>query len=87
MAKMPLWVALAFSSVRSRKLALYIVYGCAAFTAYCVPWPHYFGDQTWVTKIFLLDDWSWAVMMIPTTIWYWLSFMWIERNSTWEIPE
>jgi hypothetical protein len=87
MSKMPLWVALAYSSIRSRKLALYLVYGCAAFTAYCIPWTRFYGSQTWLEQAFLIDDWSWFAIMVPTTLWYWLGMRWIDSNQAWESSE
>jgi hypothetical protein len=82
---MPLWVSLAFSSIESRKVALWLVFGCVLFSAYCIPWANYFGSVDWVVKIFLIDDWSWFAMMVPITLWYWLSLKWIDNNSGWEI--
>jgi hypothetical protein len=85
--KMPLWVALAFSNIRSRKVALYLVYGCATFTAYCIPWTSFFVSKDWVEKVFLIDGWSWAAMMAPTTFWYWLGLRWMDRNNAWPSSE
>lgn len=84
---MPLWVAILFSNLRSRKVALRLVFGCAIFTIYCFPWANYFGNHDWVAKLFLLDDWSWIAMMAPTTLWYWLGLRWIDANSAWESLE
>lgn len=81
--KMPVWVALAFSSIESRKVALYFVYTCAAFTIYCFPWSRYFTNATWVAKIFLVDGWSWFVTSLACTLWYWLSLKWIDDHSGW----
>jgi hypothetical protein len=82
---MPLWVSLAFSSIESRKVALWLVFSCVLFSAYCIPWSNYFGSEDWVAKIFLIDDWNWFAMMVPITLWYWLSLRWIDNNSGWEI--
>lgn len=81
---MPLWVFLAFSSINTRKGALILIWICIVFSLYCIPWPKYFADQEWISKIFLIDDWSWIAMMVPMTIWYWLSMRWIDKNSAWE---
>ena len=81
---MPLWVFLAFSSINTRKGALTLTWACVVFTLYCIPWSLFFSDQTWVAKIFLIDDWSWLAMMVPMVIWYWLSLRWFDNNLAWE---
>ena len=80
---MPIWVFLAFSSITTRKGALLLIFACAAFTIYCIPWGLFFPDQDWVIKIFLIEDWSWVAMMVPITFWYWLSLRWVDNNSEW----
>jgi hypothetical protein len=85
--KQPIWVALAFSSIESRTTALYLIYGCAIFTAYCFPWLRYFSENTWVIKVFLVNDWSWFVVSLACTVWYWLSLKWIDNNSGWATAE
>ena len=35
---MPIWVYLAFSSIEKRQTALLLIYACAAFALYCIPW-------------------------------------------------
>ena len=37
-----------------------------------------------VSKLFLIKDWSWVAMMIPMTIWFWLSLKWVDKNAGWE---
>lgn len=81
---MPLWVFLAFSSINTRKGALILIWSCIVFSIYCIPWVKFFADQEWVSKIFLIDDWSWIAMMVPMIIWYWLSLRWIDKNAVWE---
>jgi hypothetical protein len=80
----PLWVFLAFSSIKTRKAALWLVWSCVVFTIYCIPWSVWLSDYEWVKLVFLVDDWSWFVMMIPITAWYWLSLRWVDRNASWE---
>jgi len=84
---MPLWVYLAFSSIRTRTGALLLLASSALFTAYCVPWSLLFTQQHWIGKIFLLDDWIWFAMMIPITLWYWLGIRWIDRNAAWAVAD
>ena len=81
---MPLWVFLAFSSINTRKGALTLIWGCAVFSLYCIPWSQFFADQEWVGNIFLIDDWSWLTMMVPMILWYWLSLKWIDKNTAWK---
>lgn len=81
---MPIWVYLAFSSIKTRKAALILIWACAIFTVYCIPWPLFAAEQTWVSKVFLIDDWSWVAMMVPITFWYWVSLKWVDRHSGWE---
>ena len=81
--KTPLWVSLVYANVHTRKMALIMVIFCVVFTFYCVPWVQ-FSKNSVVTKLFLIQDWSWFVMMIPMTIWYWISLKWVDKNAGWE---
>jgi len=77
---MPIWVFLAYSSINTRKAALWLIRACVAFSVYCV--------QDWVGTIFLIDDWSWLAMMVPITFWYWISLRWLDNHSGWEtVPQ
>lgn len=80
---MPIWVYLAFSSITKRTSALLLIYSCMAFSVYCVPWGLLFPDRKWAVQIFLIDDWSWMPIMVPMTLWYWLSLRWIDKNIGW----
>jgi hypothetical protein len=33
--------------------------------------------------LFLIDDWEWFAMMLPMTIWYWLSMKWVDKKRGW----
>ena len=81
--KTPLWVSLVYANVHTRKMALIMVIFCVVFTFYCVPWVQ-FSKSSVVTKLFLIEDWNWFVMMIPMTIWYWISLKWVDKNAGWE---
>jgi len=83
---MPLWVFLAFSSIETRKMALILTWSCVIFSVYCIPWVNY-TDNTLVSTIFLIDDWSWLAMMIPLCLWYWLSLRWLDKNAAWPSPK
>jgi hypothetical protein len=78
-----LWVYLAFSAIETRKGALLLVWGCLAFTLYCVPWPLLFTGSDWIARIFLINDWSWFAIMVPVTFWYWISLRWVDNNLGW----
>jgi hypothetical protein len=79
----PLWVSLAYASVPSRKVALWLIAISVLFTLYCVPWVK-FSSNPMIEKVFLLHDWWWFVSMIPLIIWYWLSLKWVDKNNGWE---
>ena len=81
----PLWVFLAFSAIESRKGALILIWSCVAFTIYCLPWNLFMGELLGELgkQIFLIEDWSWAGMMIPITLWYFASLIWMDRNDGW----
>ena len=81
--KTPLWVSLVYANVHTRKMALIMVIFCVVFTFYCVPWVQ-FSKSSVVTELFLIEDWSWFAMMIPMTIWYWISLKWVDKNAGWE---
>ena len=81
--KMPLWVLLAFSSISKRKHAIILIRVSIIFTAYCFPWVN-FTNLEIITRLFLIDDWSWIAMMIPISIWYVLSLRWMDRNNSWD---
>lgn len=72
-----------FSGITSRKGALMLILSSLIFSLYCIPWSLLFTHQTWVAKIFLIDNWAWVVMMSPMPIWYWLSLMWVDRHLGW----
>lgn len=81
----PLWVFLAFSAIETRKGAMLLIWACALFTLYCLPWNSItnnalgeFGKQ-----VFLIDDWSWFAMMLPMTLWYIASLMWMDKHDGW----
>jgi hypothetical protein len=82
--EMPIWVYLAFSSITTRKGALWLIWSSVIFTAYCIPWSSLFPKQAFLTALFLLDDWTWVAMMAPLTIWYWFSLRWIDINLGWQ---
>ena len=84
---MPIWVFLAFSSIGTRKGALILVWVCAAFAIYCLPWSLFFSDQDWVAGIFLIKDWSWFGMMVPVLAWYLISLRWLDQNNGWSVAE
>jgi len=81
---MPIWVFLAFSSIETRKGAMWLIYACIGFTLYCIPWPLIASESDWVETIFLIDDWSWLAMMVPIIGWYWLSLRWVDHNAGWK---
>ncbi len=80
---MPLWVLLAFSSIHKRKYAIILIWASILFTLYCLPWANFINNEI-VSTIFLIDDWSWVVMMVPICIWYILSLRWMDKNKGWE---
>ncbi|MES2637748.1 MAG: hypothetical protein V4605_10505 [Pseudomonadota bacterium] len=80
--KTPFWVTLAYANVHTRKMALILVITCVLFALYCVPWV-LFSKNAMVAKLFVIDDWSWVAMMIPMTIWYWISLKWVDKNAGW----
>jgi len=83
--KTPLWVFLAFSAIETRRGALILIFSCAVFTLYCLPWTVFMSEILGETgrKIFLIDDWSWAAMMTPITLWYAASLIWMDKNNGW----
>lgn len=81
--KTPIWVTMAYANIHTRKMALILVISCAIFALYCVPWVQ-FSKNAIVAKLFLIDDWSWVAMMIPMTIWYWVSLKWVDKHAGWE---
>lgn len=81
--KIPIWVYLAFSAISTRKGALWLIWACVAFTLYCIPWPRFFTNPDWLASVFLIDDWSWFAMMVPITLWYWISLKWTDTHHKW----
>ena len=68
---MPLWVFLGLMNIETRKGAL-ILFRCSlAFALFCIPLSYY------------LNDWWWLGMMVPITLWYWLSIQWVDNHSAW----
>lgn len=83
--KMPLWVYFAFSSISKRRGALLLILASVVFTLYCIPWAGYFDSPGWLASLFVINDWSWFAMMVPITLWYWLSLRWLDKNSGWVV--
>ncbi len=79
----PIWVFLAFSSISTRKSALLLILACLLFSVYCIPWATLFPKSLWLVNVFLIDDWSWLAMMVPMTVWYFVSLKWMDNNSAW----
>lgn len=82
--KIPLWVMLAFSNIRTRKSALLLILASVVFSLYCIPWAQLFSAYAWLSSIFLIEDWSWFAMMVPVVGWYLLCLRWMDRNLAWE---
>ena len=80
---MPIWVYLALASIETRRTALLLVYGSALFCLYCIPWAQLYPAPAWLGSLFLIGDWSWLAMMVPMTLWYWLSLRWADKHSRW----
>jgi len=81
--KMPLWVLLAFSSIRKRQHAIILIWASILFTLYCLPLTTFINNEM-ISTLFLIDDWSWIAMMIPICIWYILSLRWMDKNAAWD---
>lgn len=81
--KMPIWVLLAFSSIRQRKHAIMLIWACVIFSLYSLPWVTFLDNET-IATVFLIDDWSWAAMMLPICTWYILCLRWMDNNNGWE---
>jgi len=81
----PLWVFLAFSAIESRKGALILIWACVAFTLYSLPWATLLGDAIGELgkQLLVIDDWSWVAMMVPITLWYILSLIWMDKHQGW----
>jgi hypothetical protein len=79
----PLWVRLAWDAVPTRKIAMWIIISCVAFTLYCVPWVSYTANPL-IKKLFLIDNWWWSAPMLPLMLWYWLSMKWVDQHDGWE---
>lgn len=78
----PIWVTLAFGNVETRKTAIILIISSIIFSLYCIPWVQ-FSKHPLVTRLFLIDDWSWFAVMVPMVIWYWLSLRWIDQHQAW----
>lgn len=58
---------------------------CALFTLYCLPWNNLLNGalDNSIGPLLLIDDWSWAAMMAPMTLWYIASLRWMDRHDGW----
>ena len=81
----PLWVFLAFSAIETRKGALLLIWACALFSVYCLPWSLILGDAIGELgkQILVINDWEWIAMMAPMTLWYVISLMWMDKHDGW----
>lgn len=80
--KMPIWVLLAFSSIQKRKHAIILIWASLSFALYCLPWVNFTNNEI-VSSLFLIDDWSWIMMMLPICLWYILCLRWMDNNNAW----
>ena len=72
---MPLWVFLSLANINTRKGALILFGVCLAFSVACLPLSYY-QVVDWI-------DWSWAAIMFPYSLWYWLSIRWVDKHTGW----
>lgn len=73
--KMPIWVFLALMNIETKKGALILIWSSFAFGLVCIPLAIY--------QPFDMVDWTWVVMMVAVTFWYWLSMKWVDKNALW----
>ena len=71
----PLWVSLGLANISTRKGALTLFLICLACAIACIPLAYY----RWISWI----DWSWAAVMFPCALWYWLCIRWMDNNAGW----
>ena len=71
-SNMPIWVFLGLMNVETRKGALILVYLMIVCSVASIPLSWY------------LAEWSWAAMMLPMGLWYWLCLRWADRNALWQ---
>ena len=71
MENMPLRVFPGLMNIETRKGTL-ILFWCSFALMLCCILLSYF-----------LDDWWWLGMMVPITLWYWLSLQWVDRHPAW----
>ena len=81
----PIWVFLAFSAIETRKGALLLIWSCVVFSIYCIPWALLLGETLGELgkQVLLIDDWEWLAMMVPMTLWYIISLMWMDKHDGW----
>lgn len=84
--EMPFWVFWAFSSIETRKMAKILIWSSVVFTLYSIPFTQY-TNNTLIKTLFLIHDWSWAAIMVPICLWYWLSLRWLDKHSAWSHAE
>lgn len=82
----PLWVAIAFSAVSTRKGALILIGINALFSLYCIPWLLFVSFQSAFLTEWLIDDWSWIAVMFPLLVWYIACLRWMDNHHGWESP-
>lgn len=71
----PLWVSLGLANISTRKGALILFWVCFAFAIACIPLAYF----QWIAWI----DWSWAAVLFPCALWYWLCIRWMDRHAGW----
>ncbi|MBI5460745.1 MAG: hypothetical protein HY941_00990 [Gammaproteobacteria bacterium] len=69
---MPLWVFLGLNNINTRKGALLLFWSSFAFSAACIPLAYY-----------AVVGWSWAAVMFPCALWYWLCIRWVDNHTGW----
>ena len=66
------WLLLGLNNVETRKGAMTLFLFFVGSSILCIPVSIY------------LDDWSWAGMMFPFSIWLWFCIKWGDSNSIWK---
>lgn len=80
----PLWVALAFSMIEKKKHAIWLILANLLFALYCIPWTTLIPENSLVTTIFKIEDWSWIAILVPILIWYFFCYRWMSKNNAWK---
>ncbi|MDH5571643.1 MAG: hypothetical protein OEY89_07755 [Gammaproteobacteria bacterium] len=69
------WILLGLTNIETRKGAMNLFWAFVVSSFLCIPVSYY------------LNDWLWAGMMFPLSLWLWICIKWGDKNAAWKTAD